>query len=160
MKTLENLGFDANFKITCFECQPNQWSEFYCGTDNGTVIRYTRHQLLSNLPKMYTKSEINSLWTRVTAIEFNKFSKCHFLVGYSDGLIAYYSIANQKPLTIFDTNHSPVLQLKWLLNSSSAFIALNNSNKIFILNIINDNIKQFVSYEHQNERSATLYIYY
>ncbi|CAG2110348.1 unnamed protein product [Medioppia subpectinata] len=58
-----------SLKITTLECQPNDWSNFYCGTDNGLVIRHTRQQeLITKLPKVYQKSQMNSLWTKVAII--------------------------------------------------------------------------------------------
>ncbi len=159
IKCLDKFEFETKVSVTSFECQPNDCSQFYCGTDNGLVIRCsTSEEVVNHLPNTYKNSELNSFWTSVKKINFNKSSKNSFLVGYSDGSIAYYSITSQNPLTILQTNYSSIIDLKWLSEKNSSFIALNKSNQIFIYDLMSDDMKPLVSYRHLNNRFAFYWV--
>lgn len=149
-----NMSSDS-VKITVFECQPNDWSNFYCGTDNGSVIRLTLiEESVNNLPKIYQKSHLNSFWTKVSVISFNELDVNKFLVAFTDGFIAYYSIANENPLIIFNSNEISIIDLKWISdNSGMSFIALNDCNQIFIWKVTEEqDFKPIIEYKHSNDR--------
>ena len=143
-------------KITAFECQLNDWSNFYCGTDSGIVIRCTRVQeSVATLPKCYNKSDLNSDWAQVSIISFNRSETNKFLVAFTDGIVSYYSIANEIPLIVFSANERPIVALKWIPNTcDKSFIILNNSNQILIWDLNGEQIKPIVKFKHPKDRSV------
>lgn len=151
-----DMTASTQMKITAFECQLNDWSNFYCGTDTGTVIRCTRVQeSVVTLPKTYLKSELNSDWAQVSIISFNRSETNKFLVAFSDGIVGYYSIANQKPLLVFTANERPIVDLKWIPNTcDQSFIVLNNDNQILIWDLNGDQMRPAIKFKHCNDRSV------
>lgn len=155
---LKSFTFETNSpKITAFECQPNDWSNIYCGTDNGLILRCARvEESVSTLPATYTKSQISGQWSQVSVISFNKSEANRFLASFTDGIVCYYSIAKPTPLVVFNANETPIIDLKWIPNScDKSFIALNNSNQILVWDLSDSseqNLRPRIKFRHSNDR--------
>lgn len=139
--------------ITVFTSSQTDCLQFFCGTNRGHVMRCATNDGIvgsESLPKVYIKSQLlDESFSRVNAIRLNA---NHLIVGYSDGIICYYDITNQKAKLIIDTNNSPVIDIQWLTNRSATFVVLKGNNEFFIWDLIRDDIRHVHQYRHDSNK--------
>ncbi len=149
--TLDNLirtpSGKIPFQTLCMNASITNVNDFYVATNVGQIVHINRKG--STFSSSLLKSDIQNGLVYVNCVSFHHDLQEIFLAGYGNGEIRLYHINYMTPIKtwLLGCNNNKIKQIEWLQCRSSAFLVIDESDNLYMWDLLQDDTQSIFSKE-------------
>ncbi len=135
------------FQTLCMNASISNVNDFYIATNVGQIVHINRKG--SSFSSSLLKSDILNGLVYVNCVSFHHELHEIFLAGYGNGEIRLYHINYMTPIKtwLMGCNSSKIKQIEWLQCRSSAFLVIDESDNLYMWDLLQDDTQSIFSKE-------------